>query len=293
MNDTTRRIWLIADPHIGHVSDGRDGGDWLELAMNDRRANIPADYAINLGDCSHGYQPAQFRRYVQLRDSAGLPFFDLLGNHDFHGTQTGDYQRIVSPHRYWSLIDGNVAFFSLPAERGNAAGLLLPPVEAWLREQIRRHDDKNIIIAAHQFPYGTVEYSTRVSRCMHPRDAVERLLAELPISLWLGGHIHMSERAPSWSACRNGTVFVNVASASHSYNKNAANSCLLELRGGSADARVLCRDHDRARWLDDHATAVRFRYPCEFSTTGPVFTPFALDVPDWYSRIEEEQVTGY
>lgn len=293
MPTATRRIWLIADPHIGHVSDGRDGGDWLELAMADRRENIPADYAINLGDVSHGYQPAQFAHYVQLRDSSGLRFYDLLGNHDFHGTETGDYQRIVSRHRYWSLIDGNVAFFSLPAERGNAAALLLPPVEAWLREQIALHHDKNIIIAAHQFPYDTVEHSTRASRCMYPRDVVERFLADLPISLWLGGHIHMSERAPSWSARRNGTVFVNVASASHSYNKPAANSCLLEMNDGSADGRVLCRDHDRGRWLDDHAMAVRFRYPCRFSAEGPVFAPAELDVPHWYSQIEEEQVTGY
>ena len=292
---TTRRIWLIADPHIGHVSDGRDGGDWLAMAMADRRDNIgPVDYAINLGDVAHGYQPEQFARYVQLRDSSGIGrWIDLVGNHDFHGTETGDYQRIVSPHKYWTLTDGNVAFFSLPAERGNAAGLLVPEVEAWLRQQIAAHAGKNIVMAAHQFPSFTVQHSERPARGLYPRDVVEKFLRDMPVALWLGGHIHMAARTPAWSMTRDGVTFINVASASHTYNKDAANSVLLELTEVSTEVIARCRDHDRHRWLDEHEVRITFRFPCWFSADAPTFTPFALNVPGCYAKIEEEQVTGF
>lgn len=292
---TMRRIWLIADPHIGHVSDGRDGGDWLELVFADRREHMgPIDYAINLGDVSHNYAPDQFTRWAQLRDASGVSrWAELVGNHDFHGTETGDYQRRVTPHRYWTLVDGNVAFFSLPAERGNAAGIFVPPVEAWLREQMAAHADANRVIAAHQFPSGTVEHSLKPSRGLYPVDAVSRFLADVQPDLWVGGHIHMTGRTPAWTAVRDGLTFINVASASHTYTKDMASSFVLEMTEGSRDVVARCRDHDRHRYLDEHEVRLQFRHPCRFAPPGPTFTPFTLNVPSWYSKIEEEQVTGF
>ncbi len=291
----SRRIWVLADPHIGHVSDDRDGGDWLAMVMADRRDGIgPVDYAINLGDASHQSLAEQLDRWVELRDSSGVgPWFEIVGNHDFRSFSSGLFSRIVGAPRYWEVVDGNVAIFSLPAERGNAAGMLIPPVEAWLRERIAAHADKNIILAAHQFPYDTVANSTKVPRCLYPRDAVERFCRDVHVDLWLGGHVHSQPRTPDCSVVRNGTTFINAASASHTYNTEACNSIVLELRAGSRQAGGLCRDHDRARFLPEHEIAIRFAHPCEFSPAGPVMTPVELDVSPHYSRIDEEQVVQF
>ena len=292
---SSRRIWVLADPHIGHVSDGRDGGEWLDGVTADRHAHLgPMDYALNLGDVSHAAQDDQFARWAAWRDGCGVsPWFEIVGNHDFAGLETGAYQRQVRRPRYWSMLDGNLAFFSLPAERGNAAGLLIPPVEAWLREQIAAAGRRNIIIVAHQFPYETVARSTQPARCLYPRDAVERFLGEVHVDLWLGGHIHSGGRTAAWSAVRNGTTFINAASASHTYNTGMCNTFVLELAAGSAEGVARCRDHDGQRWLDDFQVPLRFAYPFEPAEPGPVFMPADLVIPPHYSRIDDEQVAGF
>jgi len=243
---------------------------------------------------AHQYTDEQFTRYTRLREQSGIDrWFEVVGNHDFHGTESGLYQRIVNSARYWSLIDGNVAIFNLPAERGNAAGLFIPEVEAWLRECIAAHADKNVVVAAHQFPSGTVEGSDRPSRGLYPKDAVAGFLRDVRVDLWLGGHIHSGRRTPACSAAVNGTIFINAASASHTYNTEACNSFVLDLAAGKRDAVARCRDHDRRRFLDDQEVAVRFAHPCEFSASGPTLAAFDLDVPPRYSQIEEEQVTHF
>ena len=301
MNSTTRRIWLLADPHIGHESDGLDGAEWVALDVQDVRDNVGGiDYVINLGDMSHKYQPEQLQQYVDIRDGSGIgPWFEVCGNHDFHATETGDYQRIVGCPRYWRIDDGNLLMVSLPAQRGNAAALFLPEVEAWLREQLAEQADRNIIVCAHQFPCDTVETTERPARGMFPRAAVERFLDDVKrdtggaLRLWWGGHIHSGPRGDGHIARRDGVTFINAASASHSYNTQRCHGFVLEMAAGQRIARARCREHDTARFAEEHSTDIELLHPVELSADGPAFTSFDLDVPDHYAKIDEEVVESF
>ena len=78
---TKRRIWVLADAHIGHVVDGRDGSEWLALAIDDARRNLfPIDYAVFLGDSSHRYAPEQFRDYIDEINSPWVAAYFDIGN---------------------------------------------------------------------------------------------------------------------------------------------------------------------------------------------------------------------
>jgi hypothetical protein len=301
MSSMNRRIWMLADLHIGHESDGRDGGDWFEVDVADVRDNLGGvDYVINLGDVSHSHQPEQLQRYADVRDASGLgPWFEVCGNHDFHATETGDYQRIIGEDRYWRLVDGNLLMLSLPAERGNAAALFLPEVEAWLREQVAEHPDHNIIICAHQFPCDTVERTERAARGMFPRTAVERFIEDVQrdtggaLRLWWGGHIHSGPRGDGHIARRDGVTFINAASASHSYGTGRCHGFILDMEARQRLARARCREHDTPRFVREHSAEVEFLHPIVLDDDGPTFTAFDLDVPGHYAKIDEEVVESF
>ena len=293
MTDGIRRIWVIADAHIGKVSDGADGADWFEMSLRDICAqDVPVDYGINLGDVTHGSAEEQFARYRHIRDSSSIrTWFEVCGNHDFAAMITGLRRRYIETPRYWTVTDGNMLFISLPAERGNAAGMLVPEVEQWLRRQIAANSGRNIVVCAHQFPRVTVFRSAISSRCLYPLDTVERFARETHVDLWLGGHIHGTPRTVAATASRYGTVFMNAASISHVYNTGSCNSFLLEVREGAGCLKAFCRDHDRKTFLSDQYVEVPLRYPAE-PGSEPVLKGFDLDVPERYRNIEPEQVTA-
>ncbi|MCG3179539.1 MAG: 3',5'-cyclic adenosine monophosphate phosphodiesterase CpdA [Phycisphaerae bacterium] len=294
-NPRTRKIWFFADPHIGHESDGRDGGDWLAMDVADLRDNVPdIDYAVCLGDMSHAYKPEQLQGYADIRAGSHIArWFEVCGNHDFRSTRTGDYQRIVRCPRYWTLRDGNVLMIDLPAERGNAAGLFVPEVQAWLRREIAAAPDCIVIVCAHQFPCLTVERTERPERGLYPSADVERFIRDVRIDLWWGGHIHSGPRTANHIARKWGVTFINAASASHSYNTQRCESFVLELADGSDRAEARCRDHDNARFLPEQSTTVELSRPVKLSDAGPVLTPADLDVPERYSRIDDEVVMQF
>ncbi|MCK5850056.1 MAG: metallophosphoesterase [Kiritimatiellae bacterium] len=289
----SRRAWVFADAHIGHVSDERDGGEWFEMAVDDVVKNGgDVDYVMNLGDISHRSLEEQFQKYVAIREQSGInKWYEMPGNHDVKAVTAGVYQRYVGSPRYWSLVDGNMAFFSLPAERGNAAGIFVPEVDEWLRAQIDLHKGKNIIICAHQFPYDTVDRSTRGPRYLYPPEVVEQFLKDVHIDLWLGAHIHSGRRNPDSSIYKNNVMFINVASVSHTYGTEACNSFFLDMKDGEKTLDALCREHDTATFLEDQNVEVELSYPIELAEHIPVFTEFDLDIPDRYREIQVENVT--
>lgn len=294
MSESKRRIWILADAHIGHTVDGVDGADWLRMAVEDMRENVePVDYAINLGDMSRDSKDEQLAAYAEIRDGSHIDtWYELVGNHDFKSVASGLFEKHIRCPRYWSLIDGNVAFFSLPHERGNAAGLFLPEVEGWLRQAIPSHAGKNIIMAAHSFPYDTVEFSTRMARCMHPRTAVETFLESIRIDVWLGGHIHFRPRSTACTARRGPTTFINAANVSHVYGTEASLSFVLEFTIGSRFLRAQCRHHDRRCFIDEQE--VNIELPEGFAKNGePVFEAVPLEIPERYGRIPEEVADAF
>lgn len=289
----TRRIWILADAHIGHVDDGRDGAEWLQLAIDDMCANVqPVDYAINLGDMSHAFTEGQLKTYAKIRGASHIArWYELVGNHDFKSIAPGHYERWIGCPRYWALRDGNVSFFSLPHERPNAAGLFLPEVEAWLRRAMPAAAGGNVIMAAHSFPYDTVEFSTRVPRCMYPKAAVERFLKDVRVDVWLGGHIHMKPRTPAASCVKGGTTFINCASVSHVYGTKACNSFVLTFTEGSHTLLAQCRHHDAACFVDEQSLAIKLPKPYE--PGEPAFAPEPLRIPEKYGLMEADEVESF
>ncbi|MFC1671564.1 metallophosphoesterase family protein [Planctomycetota bacterium] len=285
----------MGDAHIGHVSDDRDGGDWLLMSVEDVAQNIGGiDYAVNIGDLTHQSLDGQLNTYVKIREGSGIDrWYEMSGNHDMKSVARGAFADIGGCARYWSLIDGNMAFFSLPAERGNAAGLFVPEVDSWLREVIAPHEDKNIIICAHQFPYDTVDRSTRPERCLYPKSAVHQFLNDVRIDLWLGGHIHSGPRTREATVTRGSTTFINVASVSHTYGTEVCNSFVLDIEHESWQIGARCRDHDHQSFVDDQELRVGLTHMIRLDESEPVFTLYDLDVPDFYRDIHEEQVEDF
>ncbi len=285
----------MGDAHIGHVSDDRDGGDWLRMSVEDAAGDVGGiDYVVNVGDLTHQSLDEQLRTYADIRERSGIGrWFEMSGNHDMKSVFRGAYADIAGCPRYWTLVDGNMVFLSLPAERGNAAGLFVPEVESWLRGRIAAHQDKNIIICAHQFPYDTVDRSTRPARCLYPHETVKRFRDDVRIDFWLGGHIHSGPRQKTATVTKGATTFMNVASVSHTYDTEVCNSVFLDVEDGSQQVTARCRDHDHRNFMDDHEVKVGLTYPARLGGDGPVFEPFELDVAEFYRNIHDEQVDDF
>lgn len=264
---TTRRIWVLADAHIGLEVDGRDGADWLALAIDDARQHLaPIDYALFLGDASHRYQPQEFREYVRLRRASGIPWwYEIAGNHDYHGVERGDFQRIVRAPLRYSVVDGNVAWVFFSAERGRAAGLMSEETADWLVRRLARYQDRNVIVCSHQLVHDTTDRSDHFERYLHPAERVAAILRQCRVDLWLAGHYHSRPRVERDATVRQGTTFINAASVSHVYNTAASNSFLLEARQGARVMRARCRVHDTGRWAPAFEVRVPFPFPFAFS----------------------------
>jgi len=264
-----RRVWALADAHIGREIDGRDGDAWLAMAIDDvRRRFPPVDYALFLGDMTARYEAEEFRKYVRLRDGSGIRWwYEIAGNHDFHGTETGDYQRIIRAPLRYTMVDGNTAFIFFSAERGRAAGLLGEETAAWLADRLARHQGRNVVVCAHQAVHNTVARSDDFERYLHPHEVVADLLSRYRVDLWLSGHTHSRPRLVADAAVMDGTTHINVASVSHVYNTEASNSFLLEMTPGSRVMRARCREHDAGRWRREFEVKARFPFPFDF---GPL-----------------------
>lgn len=288
----SRRIWALGDAHIGQEADGRDGADWLRLAVDDMRANLqPIDYVLYVGDMTAAYQESELQEFAEIRGQSGLdPWYEVVGNHDFQSTVLGTYDRWIRCPKYWSLLDGNLAIFALPAERCNAAGLFLPEVDAWLRREVVAAAGRNIILCAHSFPYDTVEHSTRVIRCLYPRAAVARFLEEVRVDLWLGGHIHMRPRTAAWCVRKGPTTFLNAAGVSHAYGTRASTSMLLEIAPGSQRLVIRCRHHETQAFLPEFEATVNLPFAFQPGADGPQFQAHALQIPSHYREIELDEV---
>lgn len=289
----TRRIWVCADPHTGHVSDGKDGGEWFREAVEDICGlEERVDFALCLGDMSYQSLEQELQTYRAVsRESCISRWYEIPGNHDMKSVFSGLYESVIGCPRYWRITDGNTVFISLPAERGNAAGLLVPEVQEWLEQTIGECRQMNIVICAHQFPYGTVEHSTRSERCLYPRDSVERLINTVPIDAWLGGHIHSGKRTPAAAVRKNSITYINVASVSHTYHTEICNSFLLEFTEGERTVRALCRDHDHGAFIPEQSLEIPLRFPAVLDRSTKSFEAFPLEVPERYRTIEPEQVT--
>ena len=277
-----RRVWVWADTHIGLGKDGKDGGEWAELSIREMQKNLAApDYTLVLGDITHRYRPEEFREYARLREFSGWPrWYELVGNHDFNGTTSGEYWRHVRREERYVLLDGNVAWILVSAERGKSDGILRPPTRAWLKKVVAKHQDKNVIVCTHQLVENTLRDSDHDGAVIYPDDWIKQLLKDHRIDVWLCGHEHAGRRDRRQIRKIGRTLFVNVASLSHAYHTRACNSFLFEMNAGERAFDARCRHHDLEKYVPTLSTRVELAYAMRFDTRPrivDVLPPSAYD----------------
>jgi len=265
-----RTAWAWADTHAGKDWDGVDGGVWARRSMREMIRNVGRpDYVLQLGDVTHAYKDAEFQEYARLRDRSGIGrWYEIVGNHDFHGTESGLYQKYIGkPHRY-VVLDGNVAWVFVSAERGRAAGILRAPTRRWLRNVVAKYQDRNLILCSHQLVVNTVRRThpeQDFEAVLNPRRWVSELRRHYRIDAWLAAHEHGPRRTRDQVARKGRTTFINVASFSHAYHTEACNSYLLVMRAGARELWARCRDHDRRKFIGAFSAHIPLPFPVELS----------------------------
>ncbi|MFW6158750.1 MAG: metallophosphoesterase family protein [Planctomycetota bacterium] len=267
-----RTVWAWGDSHNGRVVDGTDGAEWAEWSTRELIEHVGRpDYVVQLGDVAHGYQADQFRQYAELRRASGIPrWYEIIGNHDYHGTESGVYQRYVGRERHYVMVDGNLCWVFVSAERGRALGIIRAATRRWLRTVLAEHQDRNVIVCTHQVVANTVRRSTPTTdeinyRLLTPIRWVSELRRHSRIDLWLFAHEHGPPRTPDQFVRAGRTTFANVASISHIYHTEACNSFWLEMRAGAREIVCRCRDHDRERFVPALGGTAPLPFPVELS----------------------------
>lgn len=262
-NPGKRRVLVLSDTHIGLKADGLDGGEWLARAFKELKDNkVPIDYAMALGDISHGATEEALKTYVELRDNSGIAvWFEVAGNHEYHGGTCEHYEKLVRSTKPYGHIDGNLAWFFISDEEPGVPGNLSDESFAWLKKNVAEHQDKVVIVCSHQLVNDTIRQSTNKSRFIHPKEKIASLLAEHRVDLWMCGHEHHRPYSKEEHTRKNGTTFLNVASMSHAYGSKQSQSFVLEFAEGAKRIVARRRVHDTQRFDKDYEIVVPLDRP--------------------------------
>jgi predicted phosphohydrolase len=265
-----RRVWAASDLHIGlgdKRADGIDGEEWMARALKDLAANTgPLDYAVVCGDLTQNGKAADLEKYLALRNGSGIPaWYELAGNHEYYHKGIGNYRRLIRSTDPYEMLDGNVAWLFLSDEKHSRQGDLTAGTLDWLRERLAALRDHVVIVCSHQLVHGTVRDSGRSELRLHPRAAIEAVLAEHHVDLWLSGHYHHNRaRSVDETTARDGTTFINVASLSHAYFTGASQSFVFEFEAGRKEIVGRCRLHDESRFVEELEVRVPTRVAPRF-----------------------------
>lgn len=268
----TRRVVAMSDIHIGNVDDGQDGAYWLEQALADLDANVPAiDYGLVLGDLTQNGFADDLKKYMRLRDASGIPeFYELAGNHEYYRGNIGQYQNLIRSIDPYAKLDGNLAFFFMSDMEKSRPGQWTPEACDWLEGQLRMHHDKILVVCSHQLVPGTVRKSDEAPFCLNPAPRIKKMLAEHPIDLWLCGHEHHSPYTAAKIVRHGNTTFINIASLSHAYGTGASGSIVMDFTEGASAIQIRRRDHDHKTYFDAYDVSAPLRTACRL---GPATVP--------------------
>jgi len=265
-----RRVFAMSDLHIGKIADGRDGAEWLQLALADVAANIPdIAYGLTLGDITQNGDVEGLDSYLGQTRGHRIPkWFELAGNHEYYHGNIGNYTSMVRSTAPLLHLDGNVAWFFLSDGKESRQGDLTDATLAWLKAGLTEHRDKIIVVCSHQLVANTVRLSHKPPFQLHPIDKLQEILDSCPIDLWMFGHEHHSPYAKDKIVRKNNTTFINVASMSHAYGTKGSGSVILDFKNGARELRMRRRDHDHHRFMKEFEVAIPLRSACSFPEKG-------------------------
>ncbi len=241
-----RQVLVLSDIHIGYQADGVDGAEWFDRALKELKTNqVPIDYAMALGDLAHTATEAAYKTYLDIRNKSQIAkWFEIAGNHEWHGNEVKNYEALVRSIKPHSYLDGNIAWFFVSDEDAGTPGLMSQETIDWLRSGLEKHKDDVKIVCTHQLVHDTVRASTNKERCIHPKEKIAKILADFPVDLWMCGHEHHRPYSKEEILRKAGTTFLNVASMSHAYNTKESQSYVLRFEEGAKQITARRRVHD-------------------------------------------------
>ena len=256
----TRHVLAFSDIHIGRKDDELDGAEWMAKGLNELKKNkVPVDYAMVLGDIAHGATEQAFKTFVEQRDKSHIEtWFELAGNHEYHGGTCKHYEKIVRSIKPYSHIDGNIAWLFISDENGSVQGDLGDEAYQWLEKSVREHQDKVVIVCSHQGVHGTTYKTTSGSRHIHPKEKIASLLENHRVDLWMSGHEHHRpyDKQNNNIVRKNDTTFINIASMSHAYGTKQSQSFVLAFAEGEKKIVARRRVHDDQEFDPKYETEI-------------------------------------
>ncbi|MDY0298194.1 MAG: metallophosphoesterase [Acidobacteriota bacterium] len=202
-----RVVTLIGDTQVTREWEfwGEHNRDETGRLLDEIVRRLPAA-VLNLGDLvSFGASNRDRRLFDRLHQpllEAGIPFFPVLGNHDYYGDDEQALNHYFSrvPHlagrRWYSFVFRNVGFIMLDSNFKRMGEIRLRHQQAWYEAELARmQSDTGIrfIVACCHHPPFTNNQGKRPDPELRTRLA-EPFLATGKAALFFSGHIHTYER---------------------------------------------------------------------------------------------------
>lgn len=193
---------VMTDLHYEHIPDG----DWRLRDFLRRAVSEKADFIIQLGDFCRPTQ--ENKRLLRLLDTAEIPVYHLLGNHDMDEYAKGDMLNWLGLKKsYYAFTCGGVRFIVLDANFIRREGRIIdysradhrihkgeyphiPQEElAWLEKELTQSAGPAVIFSHH-----SLESNFR-NRGVSNRGAVQALINRCrkkgkPVLCCINGHDH-------------------------------------------------------------------------------------------------------
>lgn len=159
---TETRFIHITDLHIGHpgVADDHlfsDTSATLRRVLDMVGQVDPAPhFIIASGDLSNRGAPESYRHLDELMQTAGLPIFYALGNHDSRaGFYEGMFERrenLDAPYDHDGVVGGVHVIVLDTSTPGQIGGTIEPDQFDWLEQRLDAHTELPKLIVAHHAP---------------------------------------------------------------------------------------------------------------------------------------------
>jgi len=139
-----------------HMEDGND----FELKKiktviennNSNPSNVEIRFAINLGDITQHGTEHDIKLFIEIADSLGVPFYPVIGNHDFYFGNWFVWRDLIGSTNYKIEINDVI-----PGENPHTTLFVLDTGNAffgkrqldWLEQEIGKNKSKNIFVFTH------------------------------------------------------------------------------------------------------------------------------------------------
>lgn len=163
-------------------------------------------FVLHLGDLTtRGGSRREWERFDALHErfrAKGIPYFPVLGNHDFHGRKSVALRSFFArfPHleerRWYGFVWRNVGFILLDSNFRRMSRSELEDLSSWYLAELERLDREPavdfVIVCSHRPPYTR---SRVVRPCARSRERFVRpFLQSRKTCFFFSGHAHAYER---------------------------------------------------------------------------------------------------